>query len=69
MLMNKNDAENAPTLPLKDNQKPKKVIPTYGAYAMQPITKPDSRFPKTGVARPNDTGVEENRDWVMENKK
>lgn len=40
-----------------------------GAYAMQPITKPDRRFPQTNVARPSDESVEENRDWVMVNEK
>ncbi len=41
----------------------------YGAFAMQPITKPDRRFPQTNVARPSDESVEENRDWVNFNKK
>lgn len=42
---------------------------TPGAYAAQPITRPDRRYPKTRVARPDDDGVEENRDWVNFNEK
>ena len=40
-----------------------------GAYAMQPITKPDRRFPQTNGARPSAESVEENRDWVIVNEK
>ncbi|MGI6265009.1 MAG: hypothetical protein ACOYJY_06050 [Acutalibacteraceae bacterium] len=50
-------------------KKGRAFTPTYGDYAAQPITKPDQRYPKTRVARPDDDGVEENRDWVMENEK
>lgn len=59
----------AADLPPKDNQRPKGVVPTYGAFAMQPVTKADKRYPETNVACPDDTGVEENRDWVMFNEK
>lgn len=41
----------------------------HGAYIMQPITKPDRRFPETNVARPSDESVEENRNWVNFNEK
>lgn len=58
------------TLPAHQKKKIKKIDKrVYGAYAMQPITKPDRRFPQTNVACPSDESVEENRDWVNFNKK
>ncbi len=41
---------------------------TYGAYYYQPVTQPDSRFPETRVACPDDDHVEQNREWIQENK-
>lgn len=57
-------------LPVRQKEEIKKEDQkVYGAFNMQPITKPDRRFPKTNVARPSDESVEENRDWVNFNKK
>ena len=53
----------------KDMRLDEKIGDITGAYIMQPITKPDRRFPKTNVARPSDESVEENRDWVNFNEK
>lgn len=53
----------------EDAKLDEKIGKVTGAYAMQPITKPDRRFPKTNVARPSDESVEENRDWVNFNTK
>ena len=53
----------------KDAKLDEKIGKITGAFAMQPITKPDSRYPKTNVARPSDESVEENRDWVNFNEK
>lgn len=58
----------------KKDTRPTKIYPDpvmgpiRGAYASQPISKADSRFEATGVARPNDASVEESREWIQENK-
>lgn len=36
-------------------------------YTTQPISQPDSRQEKTGVALPNDENVIRNKNWVDEN--
>ena len=59
----------------KKDRRPTKIYPdgiygeVHGAFAMQPITKPDSRFEKTNVARPDDESVIENKEWVDYNEK
>ncbi len=40
-----------------------------GTYETQAISDTSHRQPKTGVAIPSDTCVEENKDWVDFNKK
>ena len=58
----------------KKDKRPTKIYPDpvmgpiRGAYASQPISKADSRFDVTSVARPNEDSVIENRDWIQENE-
>jgi len=39
------------------------------AFATQPISQPDHRQERTGVALPEDENVQRNKDWVERNEK
>jgi len=44
------------------------ATPSYGGNFYQPVTRPDARYDNTRAAKPDDESVEENRDWVEENR-
>ena len=48
---------------------PNKGQPLTGAFAFQPISQPDCRDKKTGMAVPDAENVSANREFVQENKK
>ena len=63
-------AKYSEVMNMNKKEKSARIVGTvHGTYATQPISSPDSRFPRTGAARPDDGSVEANKHWVDENEK